>query len=120
MTAPKTGTRRSLGRAVFDESNGAGVVDEILIGSADIDATTDALSSGYTAASAQACAIGPMRRVRVIGLTPGVLAYVDDITGRTRILNLAIGDEIGPIAIRTINGTSNATPSAALSLRVQW
>ena len=56
----------------------------------------------------------------------GSLVYVDDHTGKTITLtglSSSAGDlepTAGPLCIRSINGTGNANPSAALTLRCVW
>lgn len=97
-------------------SDSNGVVREVAIGSADIDAR----ALGVTLAGAN---LGPIKAFRVIAGT-GVLRYVDDVTGNTQVLGdqvaLAVDAEIDPLLIRSINGTGNVSPSAALTLRVRW
>lgn len=93
-----------------------GIVREVVIGSADIDARALAVSLAGTSA-------GPIKAIRVLSGT-GVLRYVDDATGHAQVVGdqqaLQPGDELDPVLIRSINGTSNASPSAALTLRVRW
>ncbi len=91
---------------------------EFLIGAADIDARAKGVAKCGRG--------GPIQGFRVIAGS-GALVYIDDVTGNTCTLGdvvaLAVGDEITPelgIRIRTINGTGNAAPSAALSLRAIW
>jgi hypothetical protein len=97
----------------------AGTVGTFTIGTADIDARAKGVA-----------VVGKgnvIRGYRVLSGT-GDLVYVDDITGATVHTDnvsagLASNDEITPeggVAIRTILGTSNATPSAALTLRCVW
>lgn len=99
--------------AVFDVSTGSGVIDEFTIGSSDITATVDTFTSGDSGVT-----LGTIRAIRVIAGS-GTFKYVDDRTSVIRtITGLNTGDELAPIACRTIKGTSNG--SSALTLRVRW
>lgn len=92
-----------------------GIVDQITIGSANIDATVDTGTSGNSGRK-----LGPWRAIRVLSGS-GSFVYVDDETGVTRTLTgLASGDEFDPLVVRTVHGTGSGTPSAALTLRVRW
>ena len=94
---------------------GRGIVDEITIGSNDLDMTVDPRNATV--------ALGPAKALEIIEGT-GVLAYIDDPTGTTRTLGgtvaLDVGDRFEPISVRKILGTNNATPSSAMTLRVRW
>jgi hypothetical protein len=91
---------------------------EFTIGAADIDAR------------AQGVAIvgrgGAIRGFQVLSGS-GTLYYTDDRTGQANIpltglssTSGSVEPQDGPMAIRTINGTSNASPSAALTIRAVW
>lgn len=95
-----------------------GSIGEFTVGAPDVDARTQGVTSVGRGA--------PIRGFRVTAGT-GILAYVDDRTGAVcqvgNVTALVVGDEITPewgISIRSINGTGNSTPSAALSLRCIW
>jgi hypothetical protein len=94
-------------------TDSTGHVWELVIGSADIDARAAAVAAGAPG--------GPIKAVRVLSGT-GILAYQDEQGGTVQVGNvtaLQVGDELDPIVISKILGTSNATPSAALTLRVR-
>ncbi len=91
---------------------------EFAIGASDVDAR---------AQGSKLCGKGgPISGFRVLSGS-GALVYVDDVTGAVcqlgNVVALQPGDEITPewgIRIRSIHGTSNAVPSAALTLRAVW
>jgi hypothetical protein len=99
----------------------AGSVGTFTIGSADIDARAQGVAT-----------VGKGNVIRGFKVTAGSgdLVYVDDRTGATVHMDnvtsggLQAADDMepaaGPLAIRTILGTSNATPSGALTLRCVW
>lgn len=91
------------------------IVDEFLIGTGDIDVTVDSFTSGASGRT-----IGPLKGFLVLSGS-GSLVYVDQ-GGVTRTLTgLATGQAaFGPVSIVKINGTANAKPSAALTLRGAW
>lgn len=91
---------------------------EFTIGAGDLDARAQGVALCRKGA--------PIRGFRVLSGS-GALAYVDDVTGAVcqlgNVVALQPGDEITPewgIRIRSVHGTSNAVPSAALSLRAVW
>ena len=94
-----------------------GAVGEFTIGAADVDAR---------AAGAATVGKGNVIRGFVVLSGAGSLVYVDDHTGKTITLtglSSSAGDlepTAGPLCIRSINGTGNANPSAALTLRCVW
>ncbi len=89
-----------------------GIVTEITIGSADIDMTHDPDGTAL---------LGPCLAVGVLAGS-GSLVYVDDELGVERTITglSSASDDIAPIAIRSINGTGNTHPSAALTLRIRY
>lgn len=91
--------------------NGYGIVQELVIGSADVDCKALTKTGG------------PLVGFRVLSGS-GIFAYVDDVTGATKQIGdqvaLAANDEIAPIAVRTILGTGSSPASGALTIRGRW
>jgi hypothetical protein len=94
-----------------------GAVGEFTIGAADVVAR---------AQGAATVGKGNVIRGFVVLSGSGSLVYVDDHTGATITLTglaSTAGDiepTAGAMAIRSINGTGNASPSAGLTLRCIW
>lgn len=94
------------------------VVGELVVGTNDVSAREQGAALCGRADT--------IKGLRVLNGT-GVLVCVDDVTGKTftigNVVALQANDEITPewgLKIRSINGTSNAAPSGALSLRCVW
>jgi hypothetical protein len=102
---------------IGNASGREGRVAEFTIGASDIDAAAQGVSLTGTG--------GVITGFRVLAGT-GALRYLDRKGNAQQLGNvtaLAAGDEITPehgIVITRILGTSNATPSAALTLRAVW
>jgi hypothetical protein len=87
---------------------------EFTIATADIDARAQGVASCGRG--------GPISGILVVSGW-GNLVYVDDRTGATCTLTTPDGLVDGMtrgLSIRSINGTANANPSAALTLRCEW
>lgn len=92
-----------------------GAIGEFTIGSADIDARAQGVASAGK---------GSVLRGFVVLSGTGALVYVDDRKGDVcTMTGLVAGSDVesdGGLSIRSINGTGNSAPSAALVLRGVW
>jgi hypothetical protein len=104
--------QRSEGTAVNSLAR-IGVVAEFTIGASDVNCLLDPDDATKT--------LGPLRDVLVLA-GAGSLVYVDDENGTVHTLTSlsSASDPLTDMAIRTIHGTGNGSPSAAFTIRGRW